>query len=105
MESKDKNFSEISLREDIKPFNAAEKLVDIKLIGTAIMQCLIENDPAGFIEVIEGHLEALNVSNFSKKAGVPRSTIYKLLKNKNPTIQTLAKIVHAAHSKTALIPK
>src|SRR3990167_7292082 len=90
----DKLF-EISLRDDvgITTLNAAEQLKDIKLIGTAVMQCLIANDPNGAMEAIESHLEALNKSKFLKEAGVPRSTMYKLLKMKNPTIRTLAKIM------------
>ncbi len=91
---------QVSLRDDadVSVFSPTESLKDIKLIGTAIMQHLIANDPSGVMETIETHLEALNKSKFSKEAGVPRSTIYKLFKMKNPTIKTLAKILHAAYN-------
>ncbi|HEV8052219.1 MAG TPA: hypothetical protein VGP47_06980 [Parachlamydiaceae bacterium] len=72
-------------------------LLDPNLIGSAIMQCLIENDPEGVMEVIEDYLYAVNKSKFLKEAEVPRSTMYQLLKRKNPTIKTLAKIMHATH--------
>jgi predicted transcriptional regulator len=36
-------------------------------------------------------------SQFLAEAGVPRSTLYQLFKKKNPTIQTLAKIIHTAY--------
>lgn len=85
----------------ITSFSPTEKLLDTKFIGAAIMECLIENDPDGIIEVIESHLEALNKSNFLREAGIPRSTMYKILKNKNPTIKTLAKIVCAAHHESS----
>ncbi len=90
---------EISLRDSvgITSFSPTEKLRDIKLIGAAIMECLIENDPKGAMEAIETHLEAMNKSAFLKEAGVPRSTMYKLFKMKNPTIKTLAKIMYTAH--------
>lgn len=81
----------------VTPFNPTAKLLDAKFIGAAIMECLIENDPDGIMEIIESHLEALNKSNFLREAGVPRSTMYKALKKKNPTIKTLAKIIYAAH--------
>jgi predicted transcriptional regulator len=81
----------------ITAFSPTEKLRDIKLIGAAIMECLIDNDPKGAMEAIETHLEAMNKSAFLKEAGVPRSTMYKLFKTKNPTIKTLAKIIYAAH--------
>ena len=87
------------MRDDIgiTAFNPAETLEDIKLIGAAIMECLIENDPDGVMEVVESHLEAINKSKFLKEAGVPRSTMYNLLRMKNPTIRTLAKIMYVAH--------
>jgi DNA-binding phage protein len=87
------------MRDDvgITPFNPFEKMSDIKLIGSAIMECFIDNDPEGVMEVIETHLEAINKSKFLKEAEVPRSTMYKLMKMKNPTIKTLAKIIHAAY--------
>jgi DNA-binding phage protein len=72
-------------------------LLDPALIGSAIMQCLIENDPEGVMEIIKDHLYALNKSKFLREAEVPRSTMYQLLKRKNPTIKTLAKIMYATH--------
>lgn len=92
------------MRDDvgITQFDPSQKLKDVKLIGTAIMECLIDNDPDGIMDIIESHLEALNKSKFLKDAGVPRSTAYQLFKRKNPTIQTLAKIVHAAHQANAV---
>ncbi len=95
---RDKPF-EITLRDNVgaTAFSPTEKLKDIKLIGAAIMECLIENDPKGAMEAIETHLEAMNKSAFLKEAGVPRSTMYKLLKTKNPTIKTLAKILYTVH--------
>jgi len=72
-------------------------LLDPDLIGSAIMQCLIENDPEGVMQIIEDHLYALNKSKFLREAEVPRSTMYQLLKRKNPTIKTLAKIMYATH--------
>jgi DNA-binding phage protein len=95
---RDESFG-ITLRDNIgiKEFSPTEKLRDIKLIGAAIMECLIENDPKGAMKAIETHLEAMNKSAFLKEAGVPRSTMYKLFKMKNPTIKTLAKIIYAVH--------
>ncbi len=98
IKSRDETF-EFTLRDNvgITAFSPTEKLKDIKLIGTAIMECLIENDPKGAMEAIKTHLEVMNKSAFLKEAKVPRSTMYKLFKTKNPTIKTLAKIIHAAH--------
>jgi predicted transcriptional regulator len=81
----------------ITAFSPTKKLKDIKLIGAAIMECLIENDPNGAMEAIKTHLEAMNKSAFLEEADIPRSTMYKLFKTKNLTIKTLAKIMYAAH--------
>lgn len=94
-----KETAKITLREDanITEVDPIANLLDPDLIGSAIMQCLIENDPEGVMEIIEDHLYALNKSKFLREADVPRSTMYQLLKRKNPTIKTLAKIMYATH--------
>ncbi len=94
-----KEASKTTIREDanITEMNPVANLLDPDLIGSAIMQCLIENDPEGVMEIIEDHLYALNKSKFLKDADLPRSTLYQSLKRKNPTIKTLAKIMYATH--------
>lgn len=96
---KTKETANVIIREDvhITEVDPIANLLDPDLIGSAIMQCLIENDPEGVMEVIEDHLYALNKSKFLREADVPRSTMYQLLKRKNPTIKTLAKIMYATH--------
>lgn len=98
---KAKESANVVIREDagITEVDPISNLLDPNLIGSAIMQCLIENDPAGVMEIIESHLYALNKSKFLRKAKVPRSTMYQLLQRKNPTIKTLAKILYATHHK------
>jgi DNA-binding phage protein len=83
------NFEE--LIED-KP---REFILNPQNIGNAIMECLMENDPEGVIEVISIYLRALNKEKFRQKAEIGKSTYYYLMKSKNPTIKTLAKIVHS----------
>lgn len=72
--------------------------MDINKMGAAIMQCFIENDTEGVLEIIEGYLYAVNKTQFLKEAHVPRSTAYNFFKRRNPTIKTLAKIIHASAS-------
>jgi DNA-binding phage protein len=96
---RNKETAKVTLREDanITEVDPIANLLDPNLIGSAIMQCLIENDPEGVMEIIKDHLYALNKSKFLREADVPRSTMYQLLKRKNPTIKTLAKIMYATH--------
>ena len=72
-----------------------KELTDEYFIGQAILECLKNNDPEGVMEVIETYLGALEKIQFVEKSQVPRSTLYHSLKSKNPTIKTLAKLVHA----------
>ncbi len=50
------------------------------------MECLIENDTEGVLEIIEGYLYAVNKSQFLKEAEIPRSTAYNVFRRRNPMI-------------------
>ncbi len=79
----------------VKKFNP-DKYLSADFIGAAIMECLLNNDPEGIVELLTIYLEEHNKVDFLKKAQVPRSTIYQAFKHKNPTIRTLAKVMSAA---------
>lgn len=87
----------IKLKDEskFKEYDPTVRLLNKKSLGSAIVECLIDNDPEGVIEMIEDYLETLNKSKISKESGLSRSTVYTFLKGKNPTIKTLAKIVSA----------
>jgi DNA-binding phage protein len=78
----------------VRESNPTEELLDEDLISRAIWECLKEGDPEGVIEILETYLYAVNKSRVAKEASVARSTVYSL-KGGNPTIKTLAKLVHA----------
>lgn len=94
-----KETIEFTLKEDanVKEYDPVKNLLDPNKMGAAIMQCLIENDPEGILEIVENHLYALNKTQFLKNAKIPRSTMYNFLRRKNPTIKTLAKLIHASY--------
>lgn len=76
-----------------------EYLTDEHTVGLAILECLQNNDPEGVIDVIKIYLNALNKAKLIEKADIPKSTLYYSLKNKNPTLKTLAKVVSSyAHA-------
>jgi len=79
----------------VKKYSPTKALLDEDFIAKAIWECLKNDDPEGVMEVLEAHIEATNKVKFSKSSDVPRSTLYHCLKSKNPTIKTLAKLVHA----------
>ncbi len=71
-------------------------LLDEKLIAQAFWECLKENDPEGAMEVINSHLNALNKVQFAKESEISRSTVYHSMKSKNPTLRTVAKLIHCS---------
>jgi DNA-binding phage protein len=82
-------------RTGIRQSNPREELLNEELIGRAIWECLKNGDSEGVIEVIRIYLEAVNKTQIAEENDMARSTMYHTLKNKNPTIKTLAKLVHA----------
>lgn len=80
---------------EIDTYDPTKALLDEARIGRAIWECLKDGDSEGVIEVIQIHLEALNKTKLAKEAGLPKTTLYHSLKSKNPTIKTLAKLIHA----------
>jgi DNA-binding phage protein len=84
-----KNHPDLTIHDPIK------NLTDEKFIGQAIMECLLNNDPEGVMEVIQIYVDALEKTQFIEASDVPKSTLYHSLRSKNPTIKTLAKLMHA----------
>lgn len=93
-----KQETENVIRDDanLKEYDPMKNLLDTNKMGAAIMECLIENDTEGVLEIIEGYLYAVNKTQFLKEADIPRSTAYNVFRRRNPTIKTLAKIMHAS---------
>lgn len=89
---------------DLVEYSPTTELRDENFIGKAILECLINNDPEGVMEVIGIYLGALEKNQLVKNAHVPKSTLYHSLKSKNPTIKTLAKIVHATTLESLVEP-
>lgn len=91
-----KNLRSIKPGLDVDRYDPTKALLDEERIGRAIWECLKEGDSEGVIEIIQIHLEACNMSRLSKEAHLSKTTLYHSFRSKNPTIRTLAKIVHAA---------
>lgn len=87
--------STMKFKKQPREYNPTKDLLNEQLIARAIWECLKENDPDGVIEILEAHLAARNKSQLAKELDLPRTTLYHAFKNKNPTLHTLAKLVHA----------
>lgn len=73
-----------------------KELANPQQTALAILECLQNNDPEGAMEMITIYLDALNKTRLRQKTKLPKSTMYSALKHRNPTIKTLAKIMHAS---------
>lgn len=82
----------------LKEYDPVKNLLDINKMGAAIMQCFLENDTEGVLEIVENYLYAVNKTQFLKEASIPRSTVYNfsqicfpyLKEAKNPHIINIA---------------
>jgi DNA-binding phage protein len=90
----EKRLSEKGLK--LIPYDPVSQVLDKNFIGKTIVECLENNDAEGVIEVINGYLDIANKVELAQRAQLARSTLYHSMKQKNPTLKTLAKIVHAS---------
>ncbi|MES2122674.1 MAG: hypothetical protein V4492_07870 [Chlamydiota bacterium] len=80
----------------LKRINPLKELVNPQQTALAILECLQNNDPEGAMEMISIYLDALNKARLRKNTKLAKSTMYSALKHRNPTIKTLAKIMHSS---------
>ena len=83
------------LKKQPREYEPRKDLLNEKLIAKAIWECLKQNDPDGVIEILEAHLSAKNKSALAREHDLPRTTVYHAFKSRNPSLHTLAKLVHA----------
>ncbi len=78
----------------LKDFNPESIFLDHTFVGEALLQCLIDNDTEAFMEILDSYLR-VNKKRVAKNANLTRSTVQSAFsKNGNPTLKTIAKIVH-----------
>jgi DNA-binding phage protein len=91
-----KNIVKIKPNAPIIEYSPLEEVLNSDLVAKAILDALKNGDHEGVMEAISTYLYTVNIAKTAKAANLSRSTLYHNLKHKNPTIKTLAKIVHAS---------
>lgn len=67
---------------------------DLDKVGSALLESLIDNDTEAFIDILDAYLQA-NQAKTARKTKLSRSTTQPALSKKgNPTLKTIARIVH-----------
>lgn len=80
-----------------KKFNPKDRLSDPEFVAIAFFQALADNDTEAALDALDGYLLAVGKPELAKRADLPPSTIYHALsKGANPTLKTLARLIHAA---------
>jgi DNA-binding phage protein len=90
------NIPRINMRKvGLEEIEIEEPFKNQKHVAEALFQCLVENDTDAFIEILDAYLR-INRSHAAKQANMSRSTVKLALSKKgNPTLKTIANIVHA----------
>lgn len=92
--SKGTSKMKLKTQEGLKRYSPTEQLLDEDFIAKAIWECLKDNDYEGVVEVVQAHMRAVNKTKAAKDNDLARSSMYNAFKGKNPTVKTLAKLVH-----------
>lgn len=87
-------ITDLKKETKVKTHHPEKSFKNLNKVGAALLESLMENDTETFIEILDSYLK-VNRSYVAKKARMARSTVQQALSSKgNPTLKTLAKIVH-----------
>jgi probable addiction module antidote protein len=98
------DFPLVKLKPGVKTtsWHPAKEMADPAKVIKALFDSLLDGDTEAFKEILQAHLEARNISKLAKESGISRRTIYAALsKGGNPSLDTIAKLVHQAFSKVS----
>jgi DNA-binding phage protein len=79
-------------------FKTSEGLENHKEILEALIECLKQNDLESFEDILVAHLRIVSKSQFRKKSGLGRQTLYDLIQGRrefNPTLKTIGGLFKA----------
>lgn len=97
---KDMPETKLQQRRPTVDWDAEDTFLDTQKVGSALLACLMENDAETFMEILDAYLR-INRLQVAKKAKLSRATVQQALApGGNPTLKTLAKIVHEATRKS-----
>lgn len=87
------SFKEGKLKE-FKKYNPEEFFKNHTKVAQALLQCLLEGDAEAYKEILDSFL-SVNRARVAHSAKMSRTTVQNALSSKgNPTLRTVAKIVH-----------
>jgi DNA-binding phage protein len=86
--------TKVNKKAKLQKHNPDHFFKDFDKVGAALLESLIENDTGAFIEILDSYLQ-VNRARVARRGKISRSTVQQALsKNGNPTLKTIARIVH-----------
>ena len=86
----------ISSESKLHSSKASDVFKNKKEVAQALLDCLIENDTETYMEILDAYL-CVNRTQIAQRTDLTRATITQAFSKKgNPTLKTIAKIVHEA---------
>lgn len=90
------------IKSGLREVDFTKTLGDPDRVFRTFLVCLQEGDYRSALEVLVGGLMHVNKSQFARRYGIPRRTLYNLLDKKSaPSLQLVAKICHALKQESA----
>lgn len=82
----------------VKRFDPESKLRDRDFVAKALFEALSDGDEEAALEIINAYVRAVKKTEIAKHEKMATSTVYHALSsNGNPTLRTVAKVLHAVN--------
>jgi DNA-binding phage protein len=83
-------------RSKLRDSQASAFFKNKKEVAQALLECLIDNDTETYMEILDAYL-SVNRTQIAQQTQLTRATVTQAFsKRGNPTLKTIAKIVHEA---------
>ena len=82
----------VGAKAKLTKFSTSDYLLDENFVAKAMLECLLDNDPEGVVDILNAFYRARS-RLVAANSGLANSTFYHLLKTKNPTLKTLARLM------------
>ena len=95
------SFENISSRKilptaKLEDHSGSKRLRNKEYVLKALLQCLQDGDADAFKEILGSYLEVVNKARFAAETRIPERTLYRMVsKEGNPTLENIARVVHA----------
>lgn len=85
-----------SKRIKVKRFDPESKLRNKAFVAKALFEALSDGDEEAALEIIIAYVKAVKKTEIAKQEKMATSTVYHALSGRgNPTLRTVAKVLHA----------